>query len=297
MIAVASVVDAAVSRLCAAGFSRDEARRDAGVLARAILQWSLADWLARSSTEAPEGFHATLDALIARRQHHEPIAYLLGEREFYGRVFRVTRHTLIPRPETEGLVDAALAWLHGRADDAVHPTRIVDVGTGSGCIAITLALETASAGAIVSATDISADALVVARENAGRLGADAVRFHQGHLLADVPLPVDLIVSNPPYVPARDRLSLQPDVADYEPPAALFGGGDGLDIIRPLISEARRGLSPDGVLIMEVGLGQADHVVTLLEAAGFSRSEIHADLQGIARIIVAHAPRSPAGLGL
>jgi release factor glutamine methyltransferase len=286
MSAVASVVDAAVARLCAAGFSRDEARRDAGVLARSILQWSLADWLAQSSTEAPVGFAATLDALVARRERHEPVAYLLGEKEFYGRAYRVTRHTLIPRPETEGLVDAALAWLHGREEVAGRPTRIVDVGTGSGCIAITLALETASSGARISATDISADALATARENAVRLDANTVHFHQGHLLADVALPVDLIVSNPPYVPSRDRLLLQPDVADYEPPSALFGGEDGLDVIRQLIPEARRGLAAGGALIMEVGIGQADAIAGLLDTAGFAGVERHADLQGIARVMVA-----------
>ncbi len=287
MIAVASVVDAAVARLCAAGFPRDEARRDAGVLARGILRWTLADWLTRSATEAPADFAATLDALVARRAHHEPVAYLLGEKEFYGRAYRLTSHTLIPRPETEGLVDAALAWLHGRAEGASRPAHVVDVGTGSGCIAVTLALEAASLGAVISATDISADALDTARENAHRLGAGTVHFHQGHLLADVALPVDLIVSNPPYVPSRDRQSMQPDVADYEPPTALFGGDDGLDVIRQLIPEARRGLAAEGALIMEVGIGQADAIAGLLEAAGFAGVTRHADLQGIPRVIVAH----------
>ena len=297
MTAVASVVDAAVARLCAAGFSRDDARRDAGVLARSILRWSLADWLAQSSTEAPADFAPTLDALIARRARHEPVAYLLGEKEFYGRPYRVTRHTLIPRPETEGLVDATLAWLRERAEGALRPPRIIDVGTGSGCIAITLALEGASLGAKISATDISPDALATARENAHRLGAATVHFHQGDLLADVALPVDAIVSNPPYVPSHGRQSMQPDVADYEPSTALFAGDDGLDVIRQLIPEARRGLAPGGVLIMEVGIGQADAITALLEAAGFAGVERHADLQGIARVIVAHVPGPPGGPGL
>ncbi len=301
MTAVASVVNAAVARLCAAGFSRDEARRDVGVLARAILGWSLEDWLARSSTNAPAAFAATLDALVARRARYEPVAYLLGEKEFYGRVFRVTHHTLIPRPETEGLVDAALAWLARRptsphdAQRACAAARIVDVGTGSGCIAITLALEATSA--VVHATDISADALAVARDNATHLGAGAVHFHCGSLLADVALPVDLIVSNPPYVSAQDRFSLQPDVADHEPATALFGGDDGLEVIRHLIPEARRGLAAGGVLIMEIGIGQADNIAGLLEAAGFAGIERHADLQGIARVIEAHVPGPPARPGL
>ncbi len=287
MTAVASIADAAVARLCAAGCSRDDARRDVGVLARSILQWSLADWLARSSTEAPADFATILDALVVRRARHEPVAYLLGEKEFYGRPYRVTRHTLIPRSETEGLVDVTLAWLRERVEGAPRPAHVVDVGTGSGCIAITLALETATSGAMISATDISADALDTARENALRLGADTVHFYLGHLLADVVLPVDVIVSNPPYVPSLDRPSMQPDVTEYEPPTALFGGDDGLDVIRQLIPEARRSLAAGGALIMEVGISQADAIAGLLEAAGFAGVERHADLQGIARVIVAH----------
>jgi release factor glutamine methyltransferase len=290
MIPVAAVVDAAVARLCDAGFSRDDARRDVGVIARGLLQWSLADWLARSTTEAPETFQAALDALVARRQRREPVAYLLGEKEFYGRPFRVTRHTLIPRPETEDLVTIALGWLRRRAAGSSSVTRIIDVGTGTGCIAVTLALECPPSLAVaIDATDISAEALGTARDNAGRLGATGVNFHLGSLLADAARPVDLVVSNPPYVPARDKDGLQAEVVGFEPHGALFGGDDGLDLIRQLIPAVRHALAAGGALMMEIGIDQADRVGALLEASGFTAVERHEDLQGISRIIVAHVP--------
>lgn len=291
MMTVAAVVDAGTARLRRAGFSRDDARRDAVVLARGILHWSLADWLARSGTTASVSFQQAFEVLLGRRCEHEPIAYLLGTREFYGRPFGVTRDTLIPRPETEGLVDAALAWLERngrhRGDQAV---RIVDVGTGTGCVAITIALEASMASRLdLTATDISTEALAVARDNAARLGATGVHFRPGSLLEGIPGPVDLIVSNPPYVPATDRDTLQPDVVRFEPPAALFGGDDGLDVIRPLIPAAREALAPHGALMLEIGMGQADGVVALLAAAGFAPVERHRDLQGYDRILVAHQP--------
>jgi release factor glutamine methyltransferase len=139
MTTIAAVVDDAVAVLCDAGFARDDARNDALVLARGVLQWSLADWLARSASEATESFQTTFANLVKRRRDREPVAYLLGAKEFYGRRFRVTRDTLIPRPETEGLVEAALAWLGSAelrratpgAEGAPAPMRIVDVGTAA----------------------------------------------------------------------------------------------------------------------------------------------------------------------
>jgi release factor glutamine methyltransferase len=286
MTSVAGVVDAAVQRLRAAGFTADDARRDAVVIARGLRHWSMADWLVQSRAEAPPGFQAMFDALVARRAAHEPVAYLLGEREFYGRIFRVTHDTLIPRPETEGLVEAALALLHQRARQNRAAARVVDIGTGTGCVAITLALE-AGPGLIVTATDISIDALAIARDNAIRLGAPGVDFRHGHLFAGSAPPFDLIVSNPPYVPGRDRDTLPPDVRLFEPAGALFSGDDGLDLIRELAPAARRGLAPGGALMLEIGAGQADDVRALLEVAGFSRVQHQKDLQGIPRVITGH----------
>lgn len=283
MTSVAGVVDAAVCRLRDAGFAADDARRDATVVARHLLRWTLADWLSHSREVVPPDFQPNFDALISRRGAHEPVAYLVGEKEFYGRPFRVTSDTLIPRPETEGLVEAARTWLNGHS---TNTARVVDIGTGTGCVAITLALETgARPGLTFTATDISTGALSVARDNATRLGATAVAFRTGHLLADTALPVDLIVSNPPYVPARDRDTLQPDVRLFEPATALFAGDDGLDLIRELVPAARRALAPGGALMMEIGDGQADAVCALLDAAGFSHVRRQPDLQGIPRIII------------
>ena len=288
MTSVAGVVDAAVQRLRAAGFTPGEARRDAVVIARGLRHWSMADWLVQSRAEAPPGFQAMFDALVARRAAHEPVAYLLGEKEFYGRPFRVTHDTLIPRPETEGLVEAALTWLRQRARQHHAAARVVDIGTGTGCVAITLALEAgAQPGLTVTATDTSIDALAVARDNAIRLGAPGVDFRHGHLFAGSAPPFDLIVSNPPYVPGRDRDTLPPDVRLFEPPGALFSGEDGLDLIRELVPTARRGLAPGGALMLEIGVGQADDVRALLEAEGFSRVQHQKDLQGIPRIITGH----------
>ena len=300
MIPVASVVNAAAARLRDAGLSRDEARRDTVVLARAVLGWSAADWLARSSTDTPATFQDALDALVTRRQRREPVAYLLGEKEFYGRTFRVNRHTLIPRPETEGLVDAALAWLRtragrlrtrtpGQAVDSGTPIRVLDIGTGTGCVAVTLALESPAVHVDIHATDICTAALDVARGNANRLGATAVTFHHGSLVADIAAPIDLVASNPPYVPAGDRQTLAPDVAEYEPHAALFAGIDGLDVIRQLIPAARHVLAPGGALLLEIGIGQADDVCDRLDTEGFVNLERRRDLQGIPRIIAGHVP--------
>jgi release factor glutamine methyltransferase len=287
MSSVAGVVDAAVQRLRAAGFTADDARRDAVVIARGVLGWSLADWLSKSRDEPPDGFQHAFEALVARRVACEPVAYLLGEREFYGRPFRVSPDTLIPRPETEGLVEAALTWMQQHRERMTRSLRVVDVGTGTGCLAVTLARESNRAPhPTIWATDISTAALDMARVNAGQLGARNIHFRHGHLLAGLPLPVDLIVSNPPYVPGRDRDTLPADVRLFEPGEALFGGEDGLDVIRVLVPAARHALAPGGALMMEIGAGQADAVTALAQAHGFARVESRADLQGIARVIIA-----------
>lgn len=287
MTSVAALVEAAAARLSEAGFTTDDARRDAGVLARGLLGWSLADWLSRSHSAPPAEFEESFRHLIERRRTREPVAYLLGTKEFYGRLFRVTPDTLIPRPETEGLVEAALAWLSRTDTDRV---RLVDVGTGTGCIAISIALEApGQPGLDITATDVSPAALEVASGNAARHGAAGIDFRRAAFLDSVVGPVDLIVSNPPYVPSSDRDTMQPDVAGFEPGIALFAGADGLDVIRHLIASASRVLTPGGALMLEIGIGQADAVAALMESAGFTSVERRRDLQGIDRIIVAHIP--------
>ena len=277
-------LDEAIGVLKAAGFPADAARIDASVLSKHLLGWTTAEWLTHWHDRAPAGFPEQLASLAARRATREPMAYLTGSREFYSRSFRVTPAVLVPRPETEHVVEEALRIL--RASEAAHPL-VIDVGTGSGCLAITLAFSWRHARIV--ATDISAEALAIATENARLLGADAVEFHQVEASAFVPAdlpPADLIVSNPPYVPLRDRETLAPDVRDFEPGQALFGGDDGLDVIRALLPAAGNALKLGGQLVMEMGAGQKDAVIELAEGHGFAIERIQADLQAIPRVLVA-----------
>ncbi len=240
-------VDRAARLLTDAGFPPDEARRDAAVLARSVLGWTTAQWASRLRDDAPDNLVERLAPLATRRSRHEPVAYITGIREFYGRPFQVTPSVLIPRPETEGIIDEALTAL--RARDVVSNPLIVDVGTGSGCIAITLALEWP--GARIIATDISAEALEVAKANAAALGASMVEFARVGSEQFLPPSIasaNLIVSNPPYVAESDRASLSRDVRDFEPAAALFAGDDGLDVIRMLVPAAAKHLAAGGQLI-------------------------------------------------
>lgn len=275
-------LDEAARVLAEAGFPADEARRDASVLARHALGWTMTEWAARLRDTAPEDLLPRLLELARRRATREPVAYITGVREFFGRDFLVTPDVLIPRPETEGLVEEALSG------DA--PSAVVDVGTGSGCLAVTLAL--AWPAARVVATDVSAAALAVARRNADRLGAGRVEFVETSLVPAGLAGIDLIVSNPPYIAAGDRLSLPEDVRGFEPATALFAGVDGLDVIRPLVRAAALVLRPGGRLILEIGAGQAAPVSDLVRHAGLELVRLRPDLQGIPRIVVARRPAAP-----
>jgi len=219
--------------------------------------------------------------LLVRRRRAEPIAYILGEREFYGLRFSVNRHVLIPRPDTETLVNVALArtrprHLYGRAIDAC---------TGSGCVAIAFAKERPTWH--ITGSDISPDALDVARSNAFRLGTIwNLDFKVSDLLLaiDVGDGFDLITANPPYVPDAEVLTLSPDVKNHEPRGALSGGPDGLSLIRRLVKAAPRVLAPGGVLALEVGAGQAERVAKGLSAYGFSEVQLERDYGGIERVV-------------
>lgn len=279
-MSVTEVVAAEAQRLVAAGLTHTDARQGASVLARHALGWSLEHWLAHQRDVAPTNFSSELSALVDRRAQREPVAYIIGEREFFFRNFRVTRDVLIPRPETEMIIEAAIA-----ASGAQRFPRIVDVGTGSGCIAVTMAAELPTA--TVVGTDISAPALEVASANAVRHGvADRVEFRRGAYFAGLMGPVDMIVSNPPYVPERDRASLAPEVAAHEPATALFSGSDGLDCIRALVTLTPDLLAPGGSLIFEFGFGQAGHIKRLIACQPSLRLiQIVPDLQGIPRIAI------------
>lgn len=287
---LAALVDEAAERLVREGFSPADARVDAGVLARAVLGWDVATWLARQQEAVPATVPTRLETAVGRRARREPVAYITGEREFYGRPFRVTRDVLIPRGETEFVVEAALACLAARSGTA--PPRIIDIGTGSGCIAVTLACEVPAVR--LTATDVSPGAIAIARENATRHAvADRIDFVEGSLFAgwagrDVePGGWDLVVSNPPYVARRDRGTLATDVRDFEPDLALFGGDDGLEMIRALTRSASTALASGGSLVMEIGAGQVDAVCALIDACrAFGSVRVHPDLQRIPRVVVA-----------
>ena len=253
-------------------------RLDAEVLLAAALGIDRASLLADSRRELSGAQARRFMEYARRRREREPVAYITGVKGFRFIELSVDRRVLIPRPETEFVVEAALSLPAG--------TRVVDVGTGSGAIA--LALKNERPDLDVFATDVSADALDVARVNAARLGLD-VTFVEGDLLAG--LEADAVVSNPPYVAARDVV--MPDVARYEPATALYAGDDGLAVIRRLVT------LPVSFLALEHGEGQAEAVEALARAAGFESVERIRDLAGIERVAVARrAPRaagdSPAG---
>lgn len=265
--------------LVGAGIRERDAALDAEVLARHVLSWDRATLIARGREPAPSGFASVFDALIARRALREPVAQIVGQREFWGLDFEVTPDVLIPRPETEFIVEEAIAFARE------HRWRTaIDVGTGSGCIAVSIAQELP--GVHLTATDCSDAALAVARRNAARHRvSDRISFISTDLLNGVDGPVDLIVSNPPYVPEPHAPALQADVVRFEPPAALFGGADGLAVIRRLLHDARPRLAEHGRLIMEFGLGQDDEVSRLAEETGWTLVRMRKDLQEIPRTMV------------
>ena len=212
---------------------------------------------------------------LRRRREGFPIQYILGSCEFYGREFLVDPRVLIPRPETEILVESVLLR-------APQGGRVVDVGTGSGCIAVTLKLERPDLN--VFATDLSADALALAVENARRLRA-SVTFARTDLLGGLAGPFDTIVSNPPYIPAKEISSLQREVRDHEPRLALEAGVEGLDAIERLLDHALPVLESNGLLAMEIGFGQADRVRTMATVRGWSEVGILRDYAGIERVVM------------
>jgi release factor glutamine methyltransferase len=290
-VTLSEYVRAASRDLESAGYPADASRRETETLARATLGWEMVDWLTRQGEAATRAFCEALDAAIARRRRHEPIAYITGGREFYGRYFRVTRDVLIPRPETELVVEEALARL-ARVTAPRGGFRIADIGTGSGCLAVTLAVECPDA--TVVATDVSTAALAVAADNASRLGAGRrVHFRHAAFAADATGSFDLVVSNPPYVSEEDRTGLAPDVRDFEPDVALFGGPDGLAVIRALVPAAADALKPGGWLVMEIGSGQADRVGAIVAATHeLVLERVVNDLAGIPRVVAAHKPFEP-----
>ena len=225
---------------------------------------------------------------VKERAAHVPLAYVLGRREFMGLDFRVTRDTLIPRPDTEILVQCAVDFLCARLEAGATACTIADIGTGTGAIALSTLHYTE--GIRADAVDISPAAAAVARENAERLGlTERIDIHVGDLLA--PLAggrYDMILSNPPYIPTADIATLMPEVRSYEPHLALDGGRDGLTLYRRLAADAPALLREGGMIAVEVGIGEACDVACLLEThPRIVRTEIHRDLGGIERVVVGY----------
>lgn len=262
----------------------ESARTDARLLLGRVLGGGAERVLAEKGRDLTPDEAAQFEALVERRLTREPMSYILGQREFWSLDFKVTSATLTPRPDTETLIEAVL-------DHAERPLRsILDLGTGTGCILLALLSECPHASGV--GVDASKDALKVAEENAEALGlarqakfvvADWTKANWTDVLGG---PFQVVVSNPPYIPAADIEGLEADVRAFEPMAALSGGADGLDAYRAIVQGARRLVCPGGLLAFEVGIHQATAVAELLMEAGFEVLEKRKDLAGIERVVVA-----------
>lgn len=262
------------------------ARLDAELLLAHALGVSRVRLIAHSSERIPPDVDRIFDAFLQRRAAHEPVAYIIGLKEFFGRDFAVNRHVLVPRPDTELVVETALQLIETVNSSEPH---ILDLGTGSGCIAISIALALAEGGRSfrLHAVDRSSEALEVARKNATIHGiSEKITFHCGSWFQPIDARVfDLIVSNPPYVAERS-LDTSPELA-HEPSEALYSGVDGLDAVRYLLRESPRYLAPEGYLLIEIGANQGTALIgpqTEVDWSPFSSREILLDLAGLPRMV-------------
>lgn len=284
-VTIIEAIHNAANRLSAAGIIN--ARLDSEVLLAHIIQKDRV-WLITHRDDVLDDNHQRDFAeAIQRRTGREPLQHIIGNQEFWGLEFIVTPDVLIPRPETELIIEATLAIVQDRN----RPVRIIDLCTGSGCIAVSLAKELTAARVI--ATDASEKALAVARENSRRHGvSERIRFLPGDLFGpleelDLRGQIDILVSNPPYVQAGDLSTLQPEVRDYEPRMALIAGPEGTEIAMRIIRNAPEYLKQNGALIMEMGMGQSGTLTRMIEATGtYAKPELLKDLAGIERVIVA-----------
>lgn len=253
----------------------ETARLEAEVLLAHVTGLTRTVLLAHPERPLTADEQARYEDLLARRRAGVPLPYLTGRVEFFGLEFIVTPEVLIPRPETETLVERALTWA---------PQTVVDVGTGSGCVAVALAVHLPRAR--VYATDLSHAALRVAAMNARRHGVvDRVHFLQADLASPIRGPVDLVVSNPPYVAEEEWASLPESVREHEPRLALDGGPGGMQVIRRLLTDSARLLCPGGVILVEIGAGQGSDAIALAQAAfPTARIRIYPDLAGRDRVL-------------
>ena len=269
MIPTAQALAAIAARLTQAGI--EEPRREARLLLAAAEGISAARLLLLDEV-APERF----EPLVARRAAREPLAYILGRKEFWGLTFAVSPATLIPRPDTETLVEAVLAL-------GITPARVLDLGTGTGCLLLALLSEFPAAFGV--GVDISPAAAALAAGNAESLGlAGRAAFYAGNWAAALGGMFDLVVSNPPYIPGADIAGLMPEVAAFEPASALHGGADGLEAYRLLMAALPRLLTANGAAVLELGVGQAPDVTALAAQAGFAATT-RPDLGGVPRALI------------
>ena len=281
----------AARRALAAKFSAaglDSPELDARILVGHALGIDHAALAACGARALDAGEQAALEQLAARRLAREPVARIVGGKEFWTLRLRIDAATLVPRPETETVVEAALAAIDAAGRRAAVG-RLADLGTGSG--ALLLALLAELPGAIGIGTDISPGALRVARDNARRLGLDRASFVACNMAAALGGPFDLIVCNPPYIASGDIAALAPEVRDFDPRPALDGGADGLDFYRAIAATVPALLRPGGALVVELGAGQAQTVAGLFAAAGLAPSPPHTDLGGVPRALLARKAAS------
>ena len=269
----------------------EDARFEAEYLLSCALGCKRHELFLNSGKALSPGEAAAFSDYIARRSKRVPAQYIVGHTDFRGLTIKVTRDTLIPRPETEILVDEAVKKARTLPHTASAGVVAIDLCTGSGCVAVSFSHEVPSSATY--ATDISKEALKVAADNARHCGvADRIHFCQGDLYSaldglGLSNRASIIISNPPYVAQAEMDGLQPEVRDYEPHAALLGGADGLDFYRRIIKDAPRYLTPGGFLLMEIGYGQAAKIKNIFdEYGGFTDIEVKKDLSGIERVMMA-----------
>lgn len=277
MITVADAIAEATSRLQSANV--DDPRREARLLIGAGLKKTPTQVFNDIDDEISDADANLIESLVSRRVDGEPSAYILGEREFWSLPLKISPATLIPRPDTETLVELVLETCEGAS-----PRRILDLGTGSGCLILALLSEYTDASGV--GVDISPEALAVAMENAERNGlAQRCQFVQGSWTDNVDDLFDLVVSNPPYIPKRDIEHLDKGVREFEPHSALDGGDDGLDMYRAIFQGLDGVLSEDARVAVEIGIGQAEDVARIAEKSGFEWLNSREDISGIVRALM------------
>ncbi|MBK8302911.1 MAG: peptide chain release factor N(5)-glutamine methyltransferase [Pyrinomonadaceae bacterium] len=279
---ILDLLNQSANRLSEAGVA--DPRREAASLLAFALDKAPAFLIAHPEYELTDDEAARFDGLMARRANREPFQYITEQQEFYGLDFEVTPDVLIPRPETEILVEEAIRELNKLNElNTLRELTVCEIGVGSGCITVSILQNVPAATAI--ATDISEKAIGVAMRNAtSHRIADRLTFIEGDLFAGVTEKFDMIVSNPPYIPDADLTDMQKEVRDFEPHSALFAGADGLDIIRRIVNEAPEHLNRGGLLLIEIGFGQSKVLGDLVDPSIWSKPEFLPDLQSIDRVL-------------